>query len=56
MAIFAKHFPDYEYCETPKDKPADIDAIPILRPVIRERVDVDGGVGRNDRDFGIRAR
>ena len=29
MAIFAKHFPDYEYCETPKDKPADIDAILI---------------------------
>jgi hypothetical protein len=27
MEIFAKHFPDYEYCETPKDKPADIDAI-----------------------------
>ncbi len=32
MAIFAKHFPDYEYCETPKDKPADIDA--ILRPLL----------------------
>lgn len=27
MEIFAKHFPDYEYCETPKDKYAEVDAI-----------------------------
>jgi len=39
MAIFAKHFPDYEYCETPKDKPADIDAILIKQNQIMRVVE-----------------
>ena len=39
MEIFAKHFPDYEYCETPKDKPADIDAILIKQNQIMRVVE-----------------
>jgi len=39
MEIFAKHFPDYEYCETPKDKPADIDAFLIKQNQIMRVVE-----------------
>jgi uncharacterized protein (DUF849 family) len=39
MEIFAKHYPDYEYCETPKDKPADIDAILIKQNQIMRVVE-----------------
>lgn len=48
--IFESHFPDHRYIHTPKDKPADIDAVVIHRDQIkgvvetkcRYDVDLDG--------------